>query len=88
MKCTSMCSVPPRQTSTETENTTTETLIKETIGGISKMTVTATVFAGIAGLMLASALGAAILTAAIKLNREDASDALKTAFVNQKVKAF
>ena len=88
MKCTSMCSVPPGHTSTETENTTTETLIKETIGGISKMTVTATVFAGIAGLMLASAIGAAILTAAIKLNREDASDALKTAFINQKVKAF
>ena len=88
MKCTSMCSVPPGQTSTGTENTTTETLIKETIGGISKMTVTATVFAGIAGLMLASAIGAAILTAAIKLNREDASDALKTAFINQKVKAF
>ncbi len=52
------------------------------------MTVTATVFVGIASLMLASAIGAAILTAAIKLNREDACDALKTAFVNQKVKAF
>ena len=52
------------------------------------MTVTATVFAGIAGLMLASALGAAFLTAAIKLKREDAGDALKTAFINQKVKAF
>lgn len=88
MRCTSMCNVTQRHTSTETENITTETLINKTIGGISKMTVTATVFAGIAGLMLASAIGAAILTAAIKLNREDASDALKTAFVNQKVKAF
>lgn len=52
------------------------------------MTITATVFTGIAGLMLASALGAAILTAAIKLKREDASNALSVAFANQKVKAF
>jgi len=83
-----MCNATQRHTSTKTENITTEKLTKETIGGISKMTITATVFTGIAGLMLASALGAAILTAAIKLKREDAGDALKTAFINQKVKAF
>lgn len=83
-----MCNVTQRHTSTKTENITTETLTKETIGGISKMTITATVFTGIAGLMLASALGAAILTAAIKLKREDASNALSVAFANQKVKAF
>lgn len=48
------------------------------------MTTTAAVFGGIAALMIASAIGAAILTSAIKMSREDASQALRVAFVNQK----
>ena len=47
-----MCNVTQRHTSTKTENITTETLTKETIGGISKMTITATVFTGILFAML------------------------------------
>ena len=79
-----MCKETQERKSIKTRKNTTETLIKETIGGISKMTTTAAVFGGIAALMIASAIGAAILTSAIKMNREDASQALSVAFVNQK----
>jgi len=83
-----MCNVTQEHTFSRIAKNMTETSIKETIGGISKMTVTASVFLGIAGLMVASAIGGAIMTAAIKLKKEDAGKALGIAFVNQKVKAF
>ena len=83
-----MCNVTQEHTFSRIAKNMTETSIKETIGGISKMTVTASVFLGIASLMVASAIGGAIMTAAIKLKKEDAGKALGIAFVNQKVKAF
>ena len=52
------------------------------------MTVTASVFLGIASLMVASAIGGAVMIAAVKLKKEDAGKALGIAFVNQKVRAF
>lgn len=83
-----MCNVAQEHTYIKTKRNTTGTSIKETIGEISKMTVTASVFLGIASLMVASAIGEAIMIAAIKLKRDDAGNALGIAFVNQKVKAF